>query len=475
MPRHLATILILLACAGPACADELHLVDGRKFTGEVLKLTPDTVHIKTVGGILVFDRDEVARIVEKADPKKLYRKKLRELKEKSVADRLELARWCHTHQLYDEARLELEHLLLVDAENVDARSLLKELAKRTGSELSLRVEVTLTDGSEVKGRLINPLFTLESPYGLLHVPTRNIVSLEVGDKKTPDLVETEKFKAKGNLADQLFVIDSKLGRLTIAKKDVRALTVYKPTPVELAEHEFKTAMKQFDQFGLDVILVIDTTDSMVGVLRRLREQSADLCRVVRQFVPNSQFGIVAFRDDKKHDPGVVEYVTRLTPLTADVALFKQKIAGLKAAGGGDVPEAVFEGLAAAMTQGGWRPKSHRVIILIGDAPPHEEQKGVAKTYQLIRDWHKNTQGILHAADTTGFDRLMKEFRSMAQAGGGKSLIVNDEKTIVRSIIPLILGVKWRDRFFKVFDEGKPNAEKTKAPNPDAAETGIIRR
>jgi len=74
------------------------------------------------------------------------------------------------------------------------------------------------------------------------------------------------------LSEELFVIDSKLGRLTIAKKDVRAISFYKPTPEELADYEFKTAMKRLDQLGLDVILVIDTTDSMVGVLRRLRER-----------------------------------------------------------------------------------------------------------------------------------------------------------------------------------------------------------
>ncbi|HUU43665.1 MAG TPA: vWA domain-containing protein [Planctomycetota bacterium] len=470
----LAILLMVGLCAG-ACADELILKDGRKFTGEVLRLTPGTVHIRTVGGILVFDRDEVARIIEKEDPKKIYRQKLAALKDKAVVDRLELARWCLAHELEDEARLQLEQLLLDDPDNADAQALLTELTRRTGSGLPLRTEVVLTDGSEVKGQIVNPLFTLDSPYGVLHIPSRSIVSIDVGEGRKADVVETAQFKVRGTLSEELFVIDSKLGRLTIAKKDVRAISFYKPTPEELADYEFKTAMKRLDQLGLDVILVIDTTDSMVGILHRLRDQSADFCRVIRKFVPNSQFGLVAFRDDKKHDPGLIEYVTRMTPLTSDVELFRLKLAELRAAGGGDVPEAVFEGLAMAMTQGGWRPRSHRVIILIGDAPPHDEDKGIAKTYQLVRDWHKNTLGVLHTVDTTGFDRLMAEFRTMARDGGGQALIVNNEKTIARDLIPLILGVQWRDRFFKTFDEDKPDAATPATDATTPPDTGVIVR
>jgi hypothetical protein len=49
----------------------------------------------------------------------------------------------------------------------------------------------------------------------------------------------------------------------------------------------------------------------------------------------------------------------------------QKInAGLKPEGGGDGPEAVFDGLAAACRELAWRPHACRLAVLIGDAPPH---------------------------------------------------------------------------------------------------------
>ena len=45
------------------------------------------------------------------------------------------------------------------------------------------------------------------------------------------------------------------------------------------------------------------------------------------------------------------------------------IAALSPSGGGDAPEAVFDGLRAAGVQA-WRTHSRRTAILIGAAPPH---------------------------------------------------------------------------------------------------------
>lgn len=47
----------------------------------------------------------------------------------SNADRLELARWCISYSLYDEARLELKHVLRSDPNQNEARQMLKNLAE----------------------------------------------------------------------------------------------------------------------------------------------------------------------------------------------------------------------------------------------------------------------------------------------------------------------------------------------------------
>jgi tetratricopeptide (TPR) repeat protein len=477
MRRACATALcvLLILWTASASADEVILKDGRKFAGEVLKETDEAVIIKTVGGTLEFKRVEVAQVIWKTDPRKLYEQRAAALNAKSVNARLELARWCLAQGLPEEARKELEQVLLLAPQNYDAQTLLGQIAKGSGQNVSLRIEVTLTDGSQVKGRLVNTLFTFETAYGVLHIPTGTVSSVVMGDGKTPDEIATQNFKAKGQLTEELLVVDSKLGRLTIAKKDVRELAIYQPTAEELAEIKFNDTLRECNHFGLDVMLVVDSTDSMEGILLRLRQQGVKVCETVRRFIPNVQFGLVSYRDLKEFDPAEFTYVTKLSTVTGKVEDFLKALGELRGAGGGDIPDSVFEGLSEAMTHGGWRPGSHRVIVLIGDAPPHPQNNGIKKTLQLVRDWRNNTQGIVHVVDTTGYNRLLDEFKSIAEAGGGQTVILNDEKLIGRELVPLILGVEWRDRFLKAFDEGtKPDAEGGGGQKPKPDEDEIIK-
>jgi hypothetical protein len=53
---------------------------------------------------------------------------------------------------------------------------------------------------------------------------------------------------------------------------------------------------------------------------------------------------------------------------------------LKVAGGGDDPEHVYAGLDTALRQQSWRGGAERHIILLGDAPPHDDYRDDARTY-----------------------------------------------------------------------------------------------
>ncbi len=465
------TLVILCAAAAlaltaTAVADDVILKDGRRFTGEILKESSDVVIIRTVGGHMEFRRSEVLQVVWKTEPKKIYRQRQGALDAKAVTGRLELARWCIAQGLDAEARHELETVLRLDPRNADAPALLAKIARATPETIALRVEVTLTDGSQVKGRLVNSVFSIDTPYGSLYIPTGIITSVVLGDDKTPDTIETTTFKAKGQMTEELFVVDSKLGRLSIARKDVREIALSQPSAAELAETAFNDTMRQYNFNGLDVILVVDATDGTGGVLLRLRQEAPKFCDAVRRFVPNAQFGLVAYRDEKAHDPAEFTWATQLTALAEKPDEFFKALGELRPKGGGDIPDAVFEGLSEAMTRGGWRPKSHHVVVLIGDAPPHLENQGLKKTLTLIGDWHKNAQGVVHAIDTTGYNRLMDEFRGIADAGGGKAVALADEKQIGREMLSLVLGADWRDRLMKTYDEIDAAAGPAKE-NPDA--------
>jgi len=61
---------------------------------------------------------------------------------------------------------------------------------------------------------------------------------------------------------------------------------------------------------------------------------------------------------------------------ADLSFSKSKLqdflSNLHADGGGDWPEAVYEGLEAATNDLNWRKKSKRIIILVPGSPPHPD-------------------------------------------------------------------------------------------------------
>ncbi len=71
-----------------------------------------------------------------------------------------------------------------------------------------------------------------------------------------------------------------------------------------------------------------------------------------------------------------EYLTRAVPFTTDVQAFRASLAAQAAAGGGDMPEAVPEGLTEGVGLG-WRTTDNvaRVMFWVADAPQHvgEEQ------------------------------------------------------------------------------------------------------
>ncbi|MDI1476827.1 VIT domain-containing protein [Polyangium sp. y55x31] len=119
---------------------------------------------------------------------------------------------------------------------------------------------------------------------------------------------------------------------------------------------------------LDLVFLVDETGSMGAyieeVKRRLVEiidalRSAPLCRSLR-------LGLVSYRD---HPPQDRSFASRVVPLTDDIASIKKGVERMQASGGGDGPESVTDGLYD-LVRLDWRPRAARVVVWVGDAPPH---------------------------------------------------------------------------------------------------------
>ena len=119
---------------------------------------------------------------------------------------------------------------------------------------------------------------------------------------------------------------------------------------------------------------------------------------------------------------------------------------LPAAGGGDQPEAVHEGLRSAILKTPWRNKSHRLVLLFGDAPPHQED------VELIEPLVEGFEGTVHTVSVAGGKAgpNAESFRKIAGWGGGSFLALAGADDIVRSILVLTLGPQHRTAIESLF-------------------------
>ncbi len=176
---------------------------------------------------------------------------------------------------------------------------------------------------------------------------------------------------------------------------------------------------------LDVGIVLDTTGSMGDEIRYLQNEMAGIAGALAQKFPGvtPRFGLVVYRDTSDI------YVTKSFDFTTDLAAFQTNLGAQGAGGGGDIPEAVPEGLAAGAALS-WRdsdPSVAKMMFFVADAPQHPGQEGNVKT-AIQAAVTKGVKIFPVAASGTdpGAERTMRE---AAHFSGGRYLFLTDDSGI----------------------------------------------
>lgn len=216
-------------------------------------------------------------------------------------------------------------------------------------------------------------------------------------------------------------------------------------------NRFAAYVQGLRETGLDVVFVVDSTGSMDWVLQEVRARIVDIVDAVRLLVPISRFGVVVYRD-----VGSPDYVTRIQPLTFSLDKLSNFLVSVRAAGGGDMAEAVDQGLRVAIEQGGWRMGAKKVMIIVGDAPPHQEslRRMLAAGKEFAAGGGElSTLDVSHDGNPAVVEALvgrrvnhvlyrnkpMLTYQQIAEAGGGVATTMEGEVRITRQLVSLIMG------------------------------------
>jgi hypothetical protein len=197
--------------------------------------------------------------------------------------------------------------------------------------------------------------------------------------------------------------------------------------------------------GLDLVLVLDATDSMTPYIEQAKVRLREILNVVTGLVPNARVGIVAYKDyGDDYGPTAV----RLMALTDNHQAVRRFIDETIAGGGGDIPEPVHEALAAATStkQMGWNLRRKHVIILVGDSPVHSSGRTAA--YNLAAAFAKDG-GVINVIDTGGTGApgvartaLQPDLQRIARDGGGSAFLLTDGPAFWRYLIVSVFGERY---------------------------------
>ncbi|MGB3393672.1 MAG: VWA domain-containing protein, partial [Stenotrophomonas sp.] len=170
---------------------------------------------------------------------------------------------------------------------------------------------------------------------------------------------------------------------------------------------------------LDLVFMVDATGSMGDEIDKLRGSLRDIVRGIEQLPsrPDVCLGLVTYRD--RGD----DYFVRSWDLTGNVAAFQQVLDGVRAGGGGDMPEAMNEAFDHAVQTLGWRgARTTRLLLSLADAPPHMDYPPPHHDQSMLAALGKGIKVFSVAAsgqDTTG--EIVQ--RQIAQYTGGRFIFL----------------------------------------------------
>lgn len=139
------------------------------------------------------------------------------------------------------------------------------------------------------------------------------------------------------------------------------------------------AVSSDGQLGYDLILVVDATASMEQWFRPTTQALRTFIRTTKSQIGGGELqtpfnvGLLFYRDRKAQPDCDIGFLTRwAVDLTDDIESVASALEEARetSCGSDEIAEAVYDGLNRAVQDPRWNDGNFRVVLLIGDAPPH---------------------------------------------------------------------------------------------------------
>jgi len=152
--------------------------------------------------------------------------------------------------------------------------------------------------------------------------------------------------------------------------------------------------------GLDIVLVIDGTGSMNLIIDDIKTRMPHLVTSLHRMVPIARIGIIVFGGKGEE--------MRIQPLTLSAQKLSTFLYTIQPIGGGEWEEDTFGACQTAMEKMDWKPYAMKVIVLVGDSPPHKQD--FSPLIAMIHKF-KDNNGTFNAVDVAAeeHERFEREF------------------------------------------------------------------
>jgi PKD domain/Cutinase/von Willebrand factor type A domain len=188
--------------------------------------------------------------------------------------------------------------------------------------------------------------------------------------------------------------------------------------------------------AIDLVFAIDTTGSMIPYIAGVKAAAASLTgSLLGSSGTNARVAVVDYKDLYSGCPSDGYAARTDIGFSTNQAAVQAAINSLTATGGCDRPESVYSGLIQALRLP-WRHGVKKVIVLMGDAPPHDPEPTTGYTLASVLAAAKVVDpAVIDAINIGGGGDPY--FDSLASGSGGENEIVGNPADAVSAILDTI--------------------------------------